>query len=260
MRTKLGTMRGCGGIGRRARFRVLVGQPVKVQVLSPRTMFAQLGTNQMEEIVDTKVEALEGSQKKLTVTIDAEEIDKRIKKTYKDFASRYNFPGFRKGKAPRPVIDSMLGKEAVRAQVTDDVVNGLYPIAMDENDLISIAQPDFDLSSDLVEEHAPFTFTVTVKCRPEYELDSYDQVEVKLPSVEATDAEIDEQIDELRNYYYTFDDAADDAVIEENGFAEISLAAKDDKGDNIETISTDSRLYELGSGLFPKASTRRSRA
>lgn len=201
--------------------------------------------------MDTKVEALEGSQKKLTVTIDAEEIDKRIKKTYKDFASRYNFPGFRKGKAPRPVIDSMLGKEAVRAQVTDDVVNGLYPIAMDENDLISIAQPDFDLSEELVEEHAPFTFTVTVKCRPEFELDSYDQVAVKLPSVEATDAEIDEQIDELRNYYYTFEDAADDAAIEENGFAEISLAATDDKGDNIETISTDSRLYELGSGLFP---------
>ena len=201
--------------------------------------------------MDTKVEALEGSQKKLTVTIDAEEIDKRIKKTYKDFASRYNFPGFRKGKAPRPVIDSKLGKEAVRAQVTDDVVNGLYPIAMDENDLISIAQPDFDLSEELVEEHAPFTFTVTVKCRPEFELDSYDQVAVKLPSVEATDAEIDEQIDELRNYYYTFEDASDDAAIEENGFAEISLAATDDKGDNIETISTDSRLYELGSGLFP---------
>ncbi|MDD6729837.1 MAG: trigger factor [Eggerthellaceae bacterium] len=207
----------------------------------------------MEEIVDTKVEALEGSQKKLTVTVDAEEIDKRIKKTYKDFASRYNFPGFRKGKAPRPVIDSMLGKEAVRAQVTDDVVNGLYPIAMDDNDLISIAQPDFDLSEELVTEHAPFTFTVTVKCRPEFELDSYDQVAVKLPSVEATDAEIDEQIDELRNYYYTFEDAADDAAIEENGFAEISLAATDDKGENIETISTDSRLYELGSGLFPEA-------
>ena len=133
--------------------------------------------------MDTKVEALEGSQKKLTVTVDAEEIDKRIKKTYKDFASRYNFPGFRKGKAPRPVIDSMLGKEAVRAQVTDDVVNGLYPIAMDDNDLISIAQPDFDLSEELVTEHAPFTFTVTVKCRPEFELDSYDQVAVKLPSV-----------------------------------------------------------------------------
>ena len=91
--------------------------------------------------METKVEALEDNRTKVTVTVDAADIDARIKKTYKDFANKYNFPGFRKGKAPRPIIDNALGAEAVRATVTDDVVNGTYPLAIDDCDLYPIAKP-----------------------------------------------------------------------------------------------------------------------
>ena len=76
----------------------------------------------MEELfVETKVESLEGNKVKVTVTVDAADIDGRIKKTYKDFARKYNFPGFRKGKAPRPVIDNALGAEAVVGTVTEEL-------------------------------------------------------------------------------------------------------------------------------------------
>ena len=74
--------------------------------------------------METKVEALQDNKVKVTVTVDAKEVDNRIKKAYKDFANKYNFPGFRKGKAPRPIIDNALGAEAVPASVTDDIVNG----------------------------------------------------------------------------------------------------------------------------------------
>ena len=63
-----------------------------------------------DSYVETKVEALEDNRTKVTVTVDAADIDARIKKTYKDFANKYNFPGFRKGKAPRPIIDNALPK------------------------------------------------------------------------------------------------------------------------------------------------------
>ena len=81
--------------------------------------------------MDTKVEALEDNRVKVTVTVDAAEVSGRIKKTYKDFALKYNFPGFRRGKAPRPIIDNALGAEAVRATVTDAVVNENYPLVVD---------------------------------------------------------------------------------------------------------------------------------
>ena len=63
--------------------------------------------------METKVEALEGNRAKVTITLDAKDVDARIKNTYKEFANKYNFPGFRKGKAPRPIIDNALGKDAV---------------------------------------------------------------------------------------------------------------------------------------------------
>ena len=114
-----------------------------------------------DSYVETKVEALEDNRTKVTVTVDAADIDARIKKTYKDFANKYNFPGFRKGKAPRPIIDNALGAEAVRATVTDDVVNGTYPLAIDDCDLYPIAKPEFD-ETDLVEAGKPYTFSFTV--------------------------------------------------------------------------------------------------
>ena len=121
-----------------------------------------------DSYVETKVEALEDNRTKVTVTVDAADIDARIKKTYKDFANKYNFPGFRKGKAPRPIIDNALGAEAVRATVTDDVVNGTYPLAIDDCDLYPIAKPEFD-ETDLVEAGKPYTFSFTVTVKPEIE-------------------------------------------------------------------------------------------
>lgn len=203
--------------------------------------------------MDTKVEALEDNQKKLTVTLDAKEIDTRIKQTYKDFAYKYSFPGFRKGKAPRPVIDNMLGAQAVVATVTDDIMNKVYPQAMDEADLIAIGAPQFDQSSELVEGGKPYSFTATVDCRPEYDLEGYDAVSIKLPSAEPTDEEIDAQIEELRNYYYDFKDASAATKIKEDTFCELAMNATDENGESVDSMNTDSRLYQLGMGLFPKA-------
>ena len=105
--------------------------------------------------METKVEALEGNRAKVTITLDAKDVDARIKNTYKEFANKYNFPGFRKGKAPRPIIDNALGKDAVRASVADEVVNGLSPIAIDEKGLFPISKPEFAEEPGLVEDGKP---------------------------------------------------------------------------------------------------------
>ena len=203
--------------------------------------------------METTVEALEGNQKKITVTISAKEVDDRIRKQYKDFAYKYNFPGFRKGKAPRPVIDNMLGKEAVAATVTDDIVNGQYPLAMDELDLIAMGQPEIETSTDLVQGGQDFTFTAVVETRPEFELDNYESIEIELPSAEATDAEIDAQIDELREYYFDFKDSPANTKVKPDSFVDIAMSATNGEGEAIASLATESRLYELGRGLFPEA-------
>ena len=151
--------------------------------------------------METKVEALQDNKVKVTVTVDAKEVDNRIKKAYKDFANKYNFPGFRKGKAPRPIIDNALGAEAVPASVTDDIVNGCYPLAIDSCDLYPVGEPEFGEPA-LVEGGKPYEFSFEVECKPTCELSDYEPVEVKLPAEGASEAEIDQQIEALRDYYH----------------------------------------------------------
>lgn len=203
-----------------------------------------------DSYVETKVEALEDNRTKVTVTVDAADIDARIKKTYKDFANKYNFPGFRKGKAPRPIIDNAMGAEAVRATVTDDVVNGTYPLAIDDCELYPIAKPEFD-ETDLVEAGKPYTFAFTVAVKPVVEITSYEPVEIELPAEGSTDAEVDEQIDALREHYYSFEDASAATKVKEDSYIDLSMKATDDKGEEIPSLTTEDRPYGLGANLFP---------
>lgn len=202
--------------------------------------------------METKVEALEGNRVKVTVTIDAKDIDARIKKTYRDFANKYNFPGFRKGKAPRPVIDTVLGKDYARATVTDEVVNGSTPLAIDECNLYPISKPDFDVADELVENGKPYTFAFTVTVKPELSLSSYEPVEIELPTQGISEAEVDSQIDVLREHYYTLKDAPANTKVKDDSYLDLAMKATDDKGEAIESLTTDSRPYSLGTGLFPE--------
>lgn len=201
--------------------------------------------------METTVEALENNRVKLTVTVDAKEIDARIKKTYKDFAHKYNFPGFRKGKAPRPVIDNALGAETVRATVTDEVINGLYPLAVDAENLYTTGQPNFG-EPGLVEPGKAFVFVAEVDVKPEFELSSYDPVEISLPPEGATDAEIEQQIEALREHYYDLQDAPANTKVKEGSIVELEMSATDEAGKDIESITSESRLYSIGGGLLPE--------
>ncbi|MEG2260514.1 MAG: trigger factor [Raoultibacter sp.] len=198
----------------------------------------------------TQVEALKDNQKKLTVTIEAEDVNTRIKKTYKDFAHKYKFPGFRPGKAPRPVIDNALGASAVVATVTEDILNQTYPLALDEQDLFPIDQPQF--GEDLMAQaDKPFTYDVTLTCAPEFTLSNYEPVEVVLPSEKANEVEVAEQLDQLREYYHEFKDASAASKVKEDSFVEITMGVKDESGAEIESLAAEKRLYEVGKGLFP---------
>ena len=205
-----------------------------------------------DSYVETKVEALEDNRTKVTVTVDAADIDARIKKTYKDFANKYNFPGFRKGKAPRPIIDNALGAEAVRATVTDDVVNGTYPLAIDDCDLYPIAKPEFD-ETDLVEAGKPYTFSFTVTVKPEIEISSYEPVEIELPAEGTTDAEIDEQVEAMAEHYTDYEDASAATKMKPENYADLTMKATDADGNEIAALTSESRLYGPGTGMFSEA-------
>ena len=204
--------------------------------------------------METKVEVLEGNRAKVTVTIDEKVVTDRIKKQYKEYANGYNFPGFRRGKAPRPVIDSMLGKDAVAAAVTDALVNETYPLALDESGLYPIGQPDFDEETvKLVVDKQAYTYDFEIDTKPTPELSSYDAVAIEMPSEEVTDDQVDDELDALLDHYYEVVEAPANTKVKEDKFVDMKVSATDDNGEPIEQLASESTQYGIGSGLYPKS-------
>ena len=131
-----------------------------------------------------------------TITVPAAEVDRYVAQAYKNIARRYQFQGFRRGRAPRPVIDGIVGREAILADATNDLLNDAQPIMLDELDIVPVERPSYGDDPALVVEHEDYVVTATITVPPVVELSSYDAVAINMPPQEATEAEIDFQIDQ----------------------------------------------------------------
>ena len=200
--------------------------------------------------METKVESLEDNRAKITVTVEASEIDARINRAYKEVAKKNSFPGFRKGKAPRAVIDAAFGAGYVAATVTEDVVNDMMPLAIDGADLFPVGQAQFDEIASVVAGE-DFTFSFSIGLRTEIELSSYEPVAIEMPAAEVTDAEIDMQYDAIIDQYAQFEVAAEGAKAAEGDRLVMAMQAADDKSEKIDQLTSDEFQYTIGSGLMP---------
>ena len=146
--------------------------------------------------MNTKVEALENSLVKLTVEVPAEEFEKGMQKAYNKIKGQINMQGFRKGKAPRALIEKTYGPEIFY----DDAINFVVPDVLDkvieENNIDIAARIDFNENFEIisVEKGKPFIFEATVTVKPEVTLGEYKGVEVEVAEAEVTDEEIQGQI------------------------------------------------------------------
>ena len=178
-----------------------------------------------EKPVDEKVAA--------TVTVASADVDKAIAKTYKDIAKKYNFQGFRRGHAPRPVIDGIIGREAVLAQATNDLLTAIEPLMLEELDLTPVGRVNFgpeDADPEFATQGADYVVSATIRVRPAAELTSYDAPEINLPPEEATEAEINWQIDQLLNYQVTYEDIDEDRAAEPGDIVSVDIENVDGAG------------------------------
>ncbi|MGI6229356.1 MAG: trigger factor [Tractidigestivibacter sp.] len=168
-----------------------------------------------EEPQDNKVAA--------KLTIPAADVDAAIAKTYKDIAHKYNFQGFRRGHAPRPVIDGIIGKESVRAQATNDLLNDAEPLMLDELDIVPIGQVDFGSDVKPAVDDTDYVIDVTINVRPAAELSSYDAPEINMPPEDVTDAEVEQQVKRYLTYQTTYEDLPEDQVAEKGDVVKVDV-------------------------------------
>lgn len=201
--------------------------------------------------MDITVTAEEPKDSKLvaTLTVPAADVDRAIKAAYKEVANKYNFQGFRKGKAPRPVIDSMVGKQNILADATNDVLAQAEPLLLDQLDIVPVGDVDYGENLEPVAEHNDYVVTVTIDLIPEAELISYDPVSINMPPAEVTDAEIDQQLEVLMGYQAHYDEAEEGAEVATGDIVKVTV--KDIE--NGERFAGDDRMLMTGSGMLPEA-------
>ena len=157
-----------------------------------------------------QVEKLEKNMAKLTIEASAEEFEAAVEKAYQKAKKSISLPGFRKGKAPRRMIEKMYGTGVFYEDAANELIPDAYSKALSECEEQIVSQPKIDVVQ--IESSKPFIFTAEVALKPEVTLGEYKGVEVEKAPVEVTDAEIDAEVDKQREQNARTIDIDDRAV------------------------------------------------
>ncbi len=141
-----------------------------------------------------KVEKLEHNMAKLTIESGADELEKALQGAYQKQKGRINIPGFRKGKAPRQLIEKMYGPEVFYEEAANDLINTAYAKALEETDEEIVSRPQIEVVQ--IEKGKPFIFTAEVALKPEIQVGKYKGVKVEKINTEVKDAEIEDKLKE----------------------------------------------------------------
>ena len=143
------------------------------------------------------VEKLEKSMAKLKIEVSADQLEKAIQKAYEKNKNKIQLPGFRKGKAPRKMIEQMYGKGVFYEDAANELIEEEYPKAVEECGEDVVSSPKIDVEQ--LEAGKDFIFTAEVALKPPVKLGKYKGVEVEKMDIDVTDADVDAEIDKQRN-------------------------------------------------------------
>lgn len=183
----------------------------------------------------------------LKITAPAAEVNAGYKKAVQKIADQANIPGFRKGKAPRAIIEMHYGKEAVKQEAFEIVANKAYSEALNQEKLIPVSDPKVEEST--FEEGKDMELTIKVTLKPEPELGEYKGMHVEKKEVEVTDEQVDAQIKDMMGRDAKMVVAEEGAVIEKGDFAIIDFAGTVD-GEPFSGGEGKGYPLEVGSNSF----------
>ncbi|MBH1940480.1 trigger factor [Mobilitalea sibirica] len=205
-----------------------------------------------------QVEKLEKNMAKLTIEASAEEFEKAMEKAYLKNRSKINVQGFRKGKAPRAMIEKMYGASIFYEDAANEIIPDAYEKAAIESGLDIVSRPEIDVVQ--IEKGKPFIFTAEVAVKPEVSLGKYKGIKVEKKAITVTEDEIMAQINkelDQNSRMVTVDDRpvkdGDITVIDFEGFVD-GVAFEGGKGEDYSlTIGSHSFIDNFEEQLIGKS-------
>ncbi len=189
-------------------------------------------------------EMLEGKKAKLTIEVAADVFEKAVQEAYHKTASRYNVPGFRKGKAPRRIIEAAYGEGVFYEDAFDAVWGDAYDAAVEEHKLIPVDRPALDINKigkDGVE------FIAIVQLQPDVTLGEYKGLPVPKSNTEVADEEVDKALADEQEKQARFTDVDRPA---ENGDRLLLDYSGSVDGEKFEGGTAEDQTLVLGSNMF----------
>ncbi|SMC78390.1 trigger factor [Sporomusa malonica] len=191
-------------------------------------------------------ERIDNHKTVLNLEIPQTEVAKAVEKAYRKLANQVNIPGFRKGKAPRKVVETRIGKEALLDEAFEILAPEAYAKALEEQAIDPVGRPEIEVVT--LAEDQPLVFKATVVKKPEVTLGQYKGLTIEKAAAEITDADVDKELEKNRSRN------AKMVVVEDAELKQGDLAIIDFKGfiDGVPFDGGEGKSYplEIGSGSF----------
>ena len=188
------------------------------------------------------VEKLSPTRVKLSIDVPFNELKPHIDGAYKSLSEKISIPGFRKGKVPAAMIDQRVGRGAVLDEAINAALPTFYSQAAKDNDVLVIGRPNVEITE--LKDNEKLTFTVEVDIRPEIKLPNFSQIKIEVDDVQVSDADIEEQLQDLRTRFGTLTTV--EKVVAKGDFVSIDLVATKD-GKDLDGGTANDLSYEVGS-------------
>ncbi|HBO84682.1 MAG: trigger factor [Deltaproteobacteria bacterium GWC2_42_11] len=195
------------------------------------------------------IEDLSAVKKKVVVEIPPENVQKEVESAYKNLQKTASIPGFRKGKIPRDILEKYYG-DHVKDDVTSKLIDDSYPSIIKEHKISVTSRPEIsDISN--IQASESFKYTAVVEVKPEIKVEGYKDIKIKKEEASATDKEIDDAMNLLKERHATFKDIEGDAAAKEGNLAVIDFTGSID-GNPIKNGMASNYSLVIGSGALLK--------
>lgn len=206
--------------------------------------------------MNIKAEKIEANLIKLEVTVPAEDFLSAMQKSYRKNMSKFNVPGFRKGKVPMTIVEKMYGPEVLFEDAAYIIYEDTYPKAIEEQNIDPVDYPKLDIVQ--IEKGKEFIYTAEVTVKPEVKLGEYKGLEVEKVEYPVSDEDVENQLNSMRERNSRIIDktgaveSGDIAVIDFEGFVD-GVAFDGGKGTDYElTIGSNTFIPGFEDQLIGK--------
>ena len=193
------------------------------------------------------VENGENQQVTLTVEVEAAEVSKAVEKAVKRLSNRVNIPGFRKGKAPRKIIERNVGMDAIMQEAFDIVGPKAFADALEEQKIEPVSRPQIDIET--LEDGKDLVFKATVTPRPEVKLGEYKGLKVEKNVEAVTDEDVEKQLKTFQDRQGKMVDAPEGSAVKDGDFTTLDFEGFVD-GEAFEGGKGQDYPLQIGSGSF----------